>query len=225
MTTKFPRRATSAQIMAWKTGRRTFLASTVAVGTAALLPASRVLAKTATGARIAIDTELGTIEIRLDLKRAPITAGHFLKLVESNALADGGSFYRSVAPDRDSNPVPINVIQGGLGGKAGTVAAIAHESTKTTGLTHQDGTISMARAAPGTASSEFFLCIGANPALDAGGKRAADGEGFAAFGQVIKGMDIVRNIHALPVSSEGAGTAVANQLLQNPVPITTTARR
>ncbi|MCJ7679342.1 MAG: peptidylprolyl isomerase, partial [Candidatus Aminicenantes bacterium] len=74
---------------------------------------------------------------------------------------------------------------------------IGHETTETTGVKHEDGVISMARSEPGTASSEFFICINAQPELDFGGKRNPDGQGFAAFGRVIEGMDIVRKIQAV----------------------------
>jgi len=168
---------------------------------------------------VRVQTSLGVIIVEPDLVRAPLTAGNFLQLIEAKAYDGNGSFYRSVAPTRDDNPVPINVIQGGIGRAPSPLPPIAHESTATTGLRHVDGTISMARAAIGTASSEFFICIGDNPELDAGGKRVADGEGFAAFGRVISGMDVVRRIHALPTSVQGAGTAVAGQMLANPVGI------
>lgn len=175
--------------------------------------------RSAAAPRILLLSKAGRIVIEVDIARAPITARHFMALAERGVFAAGASFYRSVAPARDVNPVPITVVQGGIGAAMSPLPAIAHESTASTGLRHRDGTISMARAAPGTASTEFFICLGDNPELDHGGKRAPDGEGFAAFGQVVAGMDVVRRIHAMPVSDAGAGTAVARQLLAEPVAI------
>jgi peptidyl-prolyl cis-trans isomerase A (cyclophilin A) len=168
---------------------------------------------------VCLDTALGNIAVELDVQRAPITAGHFAELVRRGTYSAGAGFYRSVAPDRDINPVAIDVIQGRLAARAAEVPTISHENTATTGLRHIDGTISMARGVVGTASSEFFICIGENPELDYGGRRAADGEGFAAFGQVVDGMDVVRRIHALPASLAGAGSAFAGQMLADAVVI------
>ena len=98
--------------------------------------------------------------------------------------------------NQPTSPVKIEVIQGGLKDDrvVGQYKPIAHETTDATGIKHEDGTISMARLEPGTASTEFFICVGDQPELDFGGKRNPDGQGFAAFGKVIRGMDVVRAI-------------------------------
>lgn len=158
----------------------------------------------AAGPRVAMATPLGEIVVELDAESAPITTTNFVRLVDRGAL-DGSTFYRVVTPDNQpDNHVRIEVIQGGLGGNpnAPELETIAHETTKVTGLKHLDGTISMARLAPGTASSEFFICIGDQPELDFGGKRNPDGQGFAAFGRVVEGMDVVRAIQKLPADGQ-----------------------
>jgi peptidyl-prolyl cis-trans isomerase A (cyclophilin A) len=125
-------------------------------------------------------TDLGPIVIELYPDKAPITVANFLAYADKHLL-DGGSFYRTVSPKNDNNLATISVIQGGLNRDDSPLPAIAHETTKGTGLLHTDGVISMARDEPGTAGSEFFICLGDNPALDFGGARNKDGQGFAAF--------------------------------------------
>lgn len=153
--------------------------------------------------QIEIKTELGTILVEVYPDKAPVTANNFIHLVKENKL-DGAVFYRVVGLDNQTaNPVKIGVIQGGLYDKgAEEIPVIQHETTKQTGILHKDGVISMARMQPGTASSEFFICINDQPELDFGGKRNPDGQGFAAFGKVILGMDIVRKIQQLPDDSQ-----------------------
>lgn len=148
---------------------------------------------------VVIQTSLGEIVLRLDRKKAPVTSKNFLRYVEQG-LFTNGQFYRTVtlAPDNQpNNKVKIEVIQGGLSPskEAQALAPIPLERTNTTGLRHRDGTISMARLEPDSASSEFFICLGEQKELDYGGKRNPDGQGFAAFGQVVGGMDVVRKIH------------------------------
>jgi peptidyl-prolyl cis-trans isomerase A (cyclophilin A) len=166
--------------------------------------------------KVIIVTELGEIVARLDLKRAPVTSRNFLRYVDSK-LFDSSCFYRVVRLDnqpRDS--VKIEVIQGGrYENEDKGFPPIAHETTAMTGIKHRNGTISMARSEPGTATSEFFICIGDQPELDFGGKRNRDGQGFAAFGKIIRGMDVVRNIQS--VGSKG-------QYLVKPVLILTIKR-
>ncbi len=152
--------------------------------------------------RIVIYTPMGEIEAELDTLAAPLTALHFLQLVE-DARLDGGSFYRVVRLDNQpQSPVKIEVIQGGLRGGAAKIPSIAHETTAQSGLTHLRGTLSMARAEVGSASSEFFICVEDTPSLDFGGARNPDGQGFAAFGSVVKGMELVEQIQALPDSEQ-----------------------
>ena len=118
---------------------------------------------------------------------------------------DGAIFYRVVRPDNQpQSPVKIEVIQGGLfhDSLIAIHTAIEHETTGETGILHSDGVISMARMEPGSASTEIFICIGDQPSLDYGGDRNPDGAGFAAFGKVTEGMDVVRSIQALPDSGQ-----------------------
>lgn len=140
---------------------------------------------------VEIQTPKGNITVELYLDKAPVTAGNFLKLVKDNVL-DGGSFYRTVRSLNDANPIKISVLQGGVQGRDSLpgVNSIIHETTKLTGIKHLNGVISMARTTPGSAKTEFFICIGDQPELDFGGRRNPDGQGFAAFGKVIQGMNL-----------------------------------
>ena len=160
--------------------------------------------------RVMVETTLGNIVIEIYQDRAPITANNFLRLVDDGRYT-GAAFYRSVTEtNQPGDSVKIEVIQGGLEDRDSGLVPIVHETTSGTGVRHADGVISMARLEPGTASSEFFICIGNQPELDAGGKRNPDRQGFAAFGRVLEGMDVVRTIHRQPV--EG-------QKLAPPIPI------
>ncbi|WP_347838519.1 peptidylprolyl isomerase [uncultured Draconibacterium sp.] len=150
--------------------------------------------------QVEMHTGLGKIVVELDTVNAPITAGNFLKHVRANTF-ENALFYRVVRPDNQpGNPVKIEVIQGGIytQPRFEGIAPIAHETTEVTGIKHLDGTVSMARMEPGTASTEFFICVGPQPDLDFGGQRNPDGQGFAAFGRVISGMDVVRTIQQQP---------------------------
>jgi peptidyl-prolyl cis-trans isomerase A (cyclophilin A) len=153
--------------------------------------------------KVLISTDLGDIIIELYNQKAPVTANHFLQYVKEGRL-DSAFFYRAVRPDNQTNPVKIEVLQGGLevSTKKDTLNPISHENTLQTGINHKNGVISMARSAPGTANSEFFICIGDQPSLDFGGNRNPDGQGFAAFGKVIRGMEVVKSIQKLPTSGE-----------------------
>lgn len=153
--------------------------------------------------RVIISTDLGDIEVELFTDKAPVTTNNFLMYIDSGRYNNGyASFYRVVRiNNQPNNKVKIEVVQGGfyedsLIGKYQFVP-INHETTKETGIHHLDGTISMARSEIGTASSEFFICIGDQPELDFGGKRNPDGQGFAAFGKVISGMDVVKKIQQM----------------------------
>jgi peptidyl-prolyl cis-trans isomerase A (cyclophilin A) len=168
--------------------------------------------------RVRMVTDLGPIVIELYPDRAPITVANFLAYADQHLL-DGGAFYRTVSPKNDNNPATISVIQGGLNRDDGPLPAIAHETTKVTGILHTDGAISMARDAPGTARSEFFICLGDNPALDFGGARNKDGQGFAAFGKVVQGMEVVRAIHDAATVSKADDPYLKGQMLEKPVKI------
>ena len=148
---------------------------------------------------VVLETELGVIEIAVDGKNAPVTAVNFLRYVKAGHY-DGGRFHRTVRTNPDNQPgkdIKIDVIQGGVNpDKAKSdFAAVPLERTNKTGLKHLNGTVSMARAGADTATSDFFICIGNQPELDFGGKRNPDGQGFAAFGKVIRGMEVVQKIH------------------------------
>ena len=163
---------------------------------AGLLPG----AQSASPVVVVFETEKGAIEIEVDVARAPVTAANFLKYVDGG-FYDGGRFHRTVRPDTETNKdVPIQVIQASRArGREGS-APIPLERTSDTKLTHKDGTVSMARSArPDSAVSDFFICIGDQPSLDFAGARNADGQGFAAFGRVVRGMDVVKAIQASPV--------------------------
>ncbi|MBC7667568.1 MAG: peptidylprolyl isomerase [Gemmatimonadaceae bacterium] len=192
-----------------------------------LLALTAALPLTAAGAapvRVQMVTDRGPIVIELYPAKAPITVANFLAYADQHLL-DGGAFYRTVSPKNDNNPATIRVIQGGLNRDDSPLPAIAHETTKVTGILHTDGVISMARGAPGTAGSEFFICLGDNPALDFGGARNKDGQGFAAFGKVVEGMDVVRKIHDAPTVTKADDPYMKGQILDQPVKIQSLSRR
>jgi len=152
---------------------------------------------------VIIETRLGNIKLELFKEKAPITVKNFLHYVESGKY-NGAGFYRVVTPgNQPGRKVKIEVIQGGLEFvmNIDTIPGIAHETTAQTGIRHLDGTISMARDKPGSASTEFFICMGDQPELDFGGKRNPDGQGFAAFGKVTSGKEIVKLIQHMPADS------------------------
>ncbi len=154
--------------------------------------------------RVVMQTAAGDIEIEVDTARAPATVANFLKYVDAE-LYDDGRFHRTVRLDNQpDNAVKIEVIQGAATNARPSdfFPAIALERTSMTGLSHKDGAVSMARSAPDSATHEFFICIGDQPELDFGGKRNADGQGFAAFGRVVRGMDVVRKIQAAPAKAQ-----------------------
>jgi len=167
--------------------------------------------------RIVMSTSEGDIEIDLYVDKAPITAGNFVKLVDIGHM-DGGSFYRVVSYENDKGSPKIEVIQGGRGdAMEGEIDAIDHETTEQTGILHTDGVISMARGGVGTASSEFFIVIGDQPGLDFGDVRHPDKQGFAAFGMVVRGMDVVRTIQGLPADVPTESDYTKGQILAAPV--------
>lgn len=144
---------------------------------------------------VVLETELGAFTIAVDTHHAPITAANFLAYVDGGHL-DGASAYRIVTLDNQPPDTPhkIEVVQWGFHASddnPAPFAPIAHETTRSTGLAHHHMTVSMARFAPGSAGSEFFICIGEQPALDFGGLRNPDGQGFAAFATVTAGQDTV----------------------------------
>ena len=179
--------------------------------TALLLPLALAAAGLALAAptpqgpvRVVIETEMGAFELEVDAGRAPVTAENFLRYVDGGHY-DGGTFFRTVhAENQPNDSIRIAVIQGGRNPEAAAdpFPAIALERTSKTGLLHVDGAVSMGRTGPDTATDSFFICIGDQPSLDFGGMRNPDGQGFAAFGRVVEGMDVVRAIHAAPYEAQ-----------------------
>jgi peptidyl-prolyl cis-trans isomerase A (cyclophilin A) len=172
------------------------------VALALLMPASAVLAQSTV--RVVIETEIGDIELELDAARAPASVANFLKYVDAG-LYDGGIFHRTVRPDnQQSHAVPIAVVQAQskARGTEELFPAVTLERTRDTGLKHVDGAVSLARLEPDSATDHFFICVGDQPELDFGGKRNPDGQGFAAFGRVVRGMDVVRKIQMAHAEGE-----------------------
>ena len=177
--------------------------------------------------RVQIKTSVGNITVALYADKAPVTVANFLRYVDDKRY-DNGSFYRVVRMDNQAtSPVKIEVIQGGVHDDSSKIMPpIAQETTNKTGILHLDGTISLARGKPESGASEFFICINPQPELDFGGKRNPDGQGFAAFGKVTKGMEIVRKIQQGETGTPGATNAYSNpkQLLLKPVVIKSVRR-
>ncbi|MFC5412733.1 peptidylprolyl isomerase [Larkinella bovis] len=171
--------------------------------------------------RVRLETDAGSILLELYADKAPISVANFLRYVDENRY-DGSRFYRVVRRDNQpQNAVKIEVIQGGFeDDTTRQLPPIPQETTQKTGLKHRDGTLSLARTTPNSGTSEFFICINDQPELDFGGKRNPGGQGFAAFGRVVEGMDVVRRIQRGTTGpAEGQG-----QWLQKPV-IIRSARR
>lgn len=166
---------------------------------------------------IVIKTELGEITVELYADKAPVTTTNFLRYVDSSLFMNS-CFYRVVRLDNQTtDQVKIEVIQGGRWENEDKgFEPIIHETTKISGILHRNGVISMARSAPGSATSEFFICVGDQPELDFGGRRNKDGQGFAAFGKVIKGMKVVKKIHSI---------AAPKQYLDNKIVILNICRK
>jgi len=175
----------------------------------ALLLALAVAAPPTPLPRVEVRTGLGDFVVEVDVVRAPATARNFLRYVDAGRYA-GGSFHRTVTTRPDNQPgnaVKIDVIQAGAA-PGEDLPPVALERTRDTGLLHADGAVSMARDGPDTATSDFFVCVGAQPALDFGGRRNPDGQGFAAFGRVVSGMEVVRRIHAAPANGQSLSPPV-----------------
>lgn len=149
-----------------------------------------------------IKTTKGSIIVELYLDKAPITVANFMQYVDSD-LYSNSSFFRVTTPENEADrDIQIEVIQGGFDDETKDLPPIQIETTEYTGLKHLDGVISMARDKPNSATNSFFICIGNQPSLDFGGKRNPDGQGFAAFGKVTKGMDVVLAIQKAKDTSQ-----------------------
>ena len=168
---------------------------------------------------VVLHTTLGDIVLALEKERAPITTGNFLRYVDQKRL-DGSEFYRAMKVGDEGL---YGLIQGGLQGNPKRVfKPIAHEPTRVTGLSHVDGAISMARAEPGTATADFFIVVGDLVSLDA----QPDGgdPGYAVFGHVVSGMDVVRAILEQPRSPDAGQGVMKGQMIANPVKIISARR-
>jgi len=175
--------------------------------------------------RVLVQTALGDIVVEVDQAKAPITAANFLRYVDAGHY-DGGTWHRTVKMDNQpESTIKIEVIQAGVNAARAKEGfePITLERTGKTGLRHLDGAISMARGTPDSATSGWFICINDQPSLDFGGQRNPDGQGFAAFGRVVSGMDVVRAIQAAPSSATRTSNADA-QRPTPPIAILTVAR-
>lgn len=166
---------------------------------------------------VVFETTAGKFEIGVDVSHAPVTAANFLKYLDAGAY-NNGSFHRTVRPDTETRTdYPIQVIQASPAKGTKDYPPIPVERTSATGIKHLAGTVSMARSAADSATSDFFVCITDSPELDFGGRRNADGQGFAAFGRVVAGMDVIKKIQA---SATKPGEAGRNgQILDPPITI------
>ena len=178
---------------------------------------------------VVMNTSAGDITLELYPEAAPITVENFLRYVDGQHFDNKASFYRTVRMDNQAqNKIKIEVIQGGLGMEEPDelFKPIAHETTQSSGILHTDGVISMARLDPGTASSEFFICINDQPELDFGGQRNPDGQGFATFGKVVRGMDVVRAIQNMKTDMPEGGELeyTSGQMLIEPVVVEKVSR-
>lgn len=171
---------------------------------------------------VILETELGAIEIEVYSNRAPLSSASFLSYVDNGSFTEKGAFYRAVRTDNDNNKsIGIEIIQGGILKLDSLLSSpgIPHESTNLTGLLHVSGAVSLARKEPGTGNGAvFFICIGDQPEMDFGGKRNPDGQGYAVFGQVRKGMDVVMAIQQQK-TSEWPGYPGYPQLIEKPITI------
>ena len=170
---------------------------------------------------VRLDTEMGAITLALDSRHAPITTANFLRYVDENRL--DGTFFSRAAPTPGTRG--SGLIQGGVHRVyTRMLPGIEHEPTSRTGLRHVDGTVSMARLAPGTASGDFFITVGAMPSMDAPAGGKGDDVGYAAFGRVTDGMDVVRRILAAPTLPNAGRGAMRGQMIVRPVKIVSARR-
>jgi peptidyl-prolyl cis-trans isomerase A (cyclophilin A) len=176
--------------------------------------------------RVLVQTALGDIVLELDAGRAPVTTANFLKYVDAGHY-NGGTFHRTVKMDNQpESDIKIEVIQAGVNPDRANEGfpPIPLERTSVTGLKHVNGAVSMARGQPDSATSGWFICINDQPSLDLGGMRNRDGQGFATFGRVVSGMNVVRNIQMAP-SSTNRETNTEAQKLTPPIKITKVSRQ
>lgn len=203
------------------TGAGGMVSKTVSAHLLAMLAVGGVQAQT----MIVLETELGDISIEVYEDRAPISSASFLDHVDGGYF-EGGAFYRTVTMQNDNGSPIIEVVQGGVIGGESDLPTIEHESTDLTGILHEDGVVSLGRTDPGTASgAAFFICIGDQPGLDFGAARNPDGLGFAAFGRVVDGMDVVHDIHRREANGPSDSPYTEGQILSEPVGIASAYRQ
>lgn len=196
--------------------RRTVLTGLAAASAA---PAFAQTAPTPGVVRLTMTTSEGPLVLELEAAKAPLTVANFLKYVDAGRY-NGGEIYRGMAVSQ--NPL-MGLVQGGARpGKP--IPPVPHEPTTQTGLKHIDGTVSLARYAPGTGTSDFFICVGDAGYLDANPAAAGDNAGFAAFGRVTEGMDIVKRILVMPKSQKADNPAMVGQMLETYIKILTVKR-
>lgn len=170
---------------------------------------------------VRLETGQGGIVVALKAAQAPLTVANFLRYVDGK-LYDGASFWRAA---KAPGSTTYGLIEGGLAGDPNKVLKpVAHEPTTQTGLRHVDGTLSLARREPGSGDSDFFICAGDAPYLDANPAAEGDNLGFAAFGQVVQGMEVVRKILNLPTPGRAINPVMEGQMLDPVVPIVTVRR-
>ena len=171
--------------------------------------------------RVSLQTGAGAIVLELEKERAPVTTANFLRYIDQKRF-DGTSFYRAL---KVAGAQGVGLVQGGVKADPKRVLPpIAHEPTSRTGLSHVDGAISMARTAPGTAAGDFFIIVGDIKSFDANPALKGDNLGFAVFGHVVEGMDVVRHILAAPTSPTAGAGAMKGQMLAAPVRIVAARR-
>lgn len=177
------------------------------------------LTPTPADVRVVLETSAGRIVVAVHVGQAPITGGNFLRYVDQKRF-DGTLFYRAFGtPD-------YGFVQGGTKNDPKRVRPpIAHEPTTKTGLTHDDGALSMARDVPGTANGDFFIVLGKMPSMDADPKAAGDNQGYAVFAHVVEGLDVVKAIVAAPRSPTAGEGAMKGQMLEPAVKIVTARRQ
>ena len=174
---------------------------------------------------VVLETELGDIAIEVYEEQAPISSGSFLAHVDGGYF-EGGVFWRTVTTENDNGSPVIEAIQGGVIGEVTDLPTVEHESTRDSGILHEDGVVSLGRSDLGTASgASFFICVGDQPALDFGATRNPDRQGFAAFGRVVDGMDVVRAIHRREANRPSEDPYTEGQLLTEYVEIVTAYRQ
>ena len=173
--------------------------------TVVLIVALSALGRPQPSTLVVFETEKGAIEIAVDTEHAPRSAANFLKYVDGK-FYDGGTINRAVRPDNTvRHDVEIQVIQFQIDRerRREEFPPVPLERTSVTGLKHLDGAVSMARNGPDTATASFSIVIGDQPEMDFGGRRNPDGQGFAVFGRVVRGMDVVKAIQASPTGTRG----------------------